>query len=457
MRTDPADPIGHRPASPDTPVGAYRFDRQTGQLTCRSGALVPLGRRAKALLAVLAEHAGQDVSAARLLDTVWPGQIVDPANVAVQISGLRTAIGDSDGSVILTVHGRGYRLAAPAPAHGPGIGNIPQVRGSLSGRELELANAMRLLQRDRLLVITGLSGTGKTRLACATARDLSGQFPDGQWLVALSGAAVDDADGLAARINAVLGVQGGGAPAAALLDRVAGHRCLLLLDGAELLGDAALNLARRIVESCPQAGVLVTSHHAHPRLKSYCVRLSPLALPGKGAAAEAASAGLFLEVAGAAGLDVPADGPSRAAVDSICRRMGGVPLGIGIAARAASLLGLRAAAEASRDPLHALCGVRRSGPTRHRSVGAAMGWAFGLLTDAERRALAALSGLPGSFAGADAVQALAQAGAQRPQHWLGRLHEKSMLDHGGDGYALNPLVRAFAQRPSAEAWERCGS
>lgn len=413
-------------------VGAYRFDRDQGRLTSRGGTAVPLGRRALALLTALAEKAGQEVTAAQLLDRVWPGQIVDPANVAVQISGLRAAIGDTDGSVILTVHGRGYRLAVPVPAM---TGNIPHSLLPLSGRDVELANAVKRLHRDRLLVITGLSGTGKSRLACAAAQALAGNFPDGQWLVPLTGLMIADADALVGHIMAAAGLEGG-------LAALSGRHCLLLLDGAELLSGPALDLIRRLVEENAGLGILVTSHIGHRRLRPWCVRLSPLALPVDTTDSPATS--LFLAAANAAGLEITPDADTVPAITSICRHLGGVPLGVEIGARAASLLGLRATAEASRDPMRALPGMRRQGPARHRSLGAAMGWALGLLTDAERRALKALSDLPGGFTAEEASCALATAPTEAPENGLARLYDKSMLDRVGDGFVLNPLVRAGA-------------
>jgi predicted ATPase/DNA-binding winged helix-turn-helix (wHTH) protein len=431
--------------APEIPIGAYRFHPANGRLTCRSGVPVPLGRRATSLLSILAENIGCDVSPAQLLDRVWPGQIVDPANVAVQISGLRAAIGDSSGSIILTVHGRGYRLAMPAAGATRPVGNIPHMLGALTGREVELGNVLKLVRRDRLLLISGLSGTGKTRLACAAARLLADDFPDGQWLVPLSGLAIADAEVLASRIGMALALGGSPSPVPALLERIGHRACLLLLDGAELLGEGALGFVRRLLETCPQAGVLITSHVAHRRLRPFCVRLSPLGISGADATQPHAAATLFMEAASAAGLDFQHDGNVADTIASICRHLGGVPLGVEIAARASGLLGLTATEQASRDPMHALPGMRRPGPARHQSVGAAMGWAFNLLSGAERRALRVLSGLHEEFNQDEADQALGSDSTTRLAGGLSLLQEKSMLERAGDGFSLNPLVRAFAQ------------
>jgi non-specific serine/threonine protein kinase len=43
-----------------------------------------------------------------------------------------------------------------------------------------------LLQTHRLVVLSGVSGTGKTRLALETASSLLGEFEHGIWLVELA-------------------------------------------------------------------------------------------------------------------------------------------------------------------------------------------------------------------------------------------------------------------------------
>lgn len=440
MRPDPGN-FGQDRLTAELAVGAYRFHRETRRLTSRGGTLVPLGRRATALLSILADHAGQDVSAAQLLDRVWPGQIVDPANVAVQISGLRAAIGDSEGRVILTVHGRGYRLAtANLPIRGATAGNMPLPLAPLSGREVELANTVRRLRRDRLLVITGLSGIGKTRLAMAAAHSMTEDFPDGRWLISMNGHPFPDAATLATHILNILGGAVGGDPAATLRAQLRDSRALLLLDSAEGLEDCAQALVQRLVDECPGLCLLITSHIAHSRLRSACVRLSPLAVPADSGATAAPAMELFLTAANAAGLHIDAN--AQPSIARICCRLGGVPLGVEIAARAASLLGLSATADASRDPMRAFPVVRRPGPARHRSVGASIAWAMGMLTETEQMALRILSTLPGEFSRAEAESVLSRAGTDQPRRWLARLDSKSMLEHGGDGLSLNPLVRA---------------
>jgi predicted ATPase len=64
--------------------------------------------------------------------------------------------------------------------------NLPTTRTSFVGREREMLEIERRLATTRLLTLTGVGGSGKTRLAVEVARDLAGSYPDGAWLVELA-------------------------------------------------------------------------------------------------------------------------------------------------------------------------------------------------------------------------------------------------------------------------------
>jgi DNA-binding winged helix-turn-helix (wHTH) protein len=75
------------------------------------GVLVELGTRAFDLLLALAEADGSLVTKGELITRVWPGVVVSEENLKVQISALRTALGE-DRDFIRTEFGRGYRFTA---------------------------------------------------------------------------------------------------------------------------------------------------------------------------------------------------------------------------------------------------------------------------------------------------------------------------------------------------------
>ena len=93
--------------------GSFLLDCSRGTLT-RDGAPVPLGQRALAVLAALAETPGRTVTKEALLARAWPDTIVEEGNLTVQVAALRKALG-GDQDWILTVPRIGYRFALAAP------------------------------------------------------------------------------------------------------------------------------------------------------------------------------------------------------------------------------------------------------------------------------------------------------------------------------------------------------
>ncbi|HEX6125119.1 MAG TPA: winged helix-turn-helix domain-containing protein, partial [Pyrinomonadaceae bacterium] len=86
----------------------------------RDGKPVALYAKAFDLLVFLIEHNGEVVPKGEILDTVWADQFVEEANLSVQISALRKALGESKNQTrfLVTVPGVGYKFVADL--HSPG-------------------------------------------------------------------------------------------------------------------------------------------------------------------------------------------------------------------------------------------------------------------------------------------------------------------------------------------------
>src|SRR5690348_3577178 len=82
---------------------------------------VRLGGRAFDILAALVERAGEVVAKEALIARVWPQTSVEEANLKIQVSALRRALGDGQGGnrYIVTVPGRGYNFVAPVRLEKP--------------------------------------------------------------------------------------------------------------------------------------------------------------------------------------------------------------------------------------------------------------------------------------------------------------------------------------------------
>jgi adenylate cyclase len=108
----------------DMPVASETFAFEGWRFDVRAGSLlrqdpsgnwgpVPIGTRARDILALLLEQPGALVSKEAIMDAVWPNVVVEPNNLTVQIAALRRVLdgGRVGDSCIQTVAGRGYRFA----------------------------------------------------------------------------------------------------------------------------------------------------------------------------------------------------------------------------------------------------------------------------------------------------------------------------------------------------------
>jgi len=90
----------------------YRFGqfelRPSERRLLMAGRDARLGSRAFDVLVTLIERRAGVVTKDELLDSVWPGLVVEEANVQVQVSALRKVIG---ARAVATIHRRGYRFA----------------------------------------------------------------------------------------------------------------------------------------------------------------------------------------------------------------------------------------------------------------------------------------------------------------------------------------------------------
>jgi len=99
---------------PELVFGTFRFLPQQ-RLLYRANKLVRIGSRAREILVVLLERAGEIVTRNELIAHVWPHTIVEDGTLRVHIAGLRKALHDGREGLrfIESVTGTGYRFVAP--------------------------------------------------------------------------------------------------------------------------------------------------------------------------------------------------------------------------------------------------------------------------------------------------------------------------------------------------------
>jgi len=101
--------------SPILEFGPFRLDADAGILF-HGAEPTSLGRRAVALLVLLAQRSGAPMSKEVLIEAAWPGLVIEDSNLTVQIAAVRRVLDDLAGGAdwIETLPRRGYRYVGPA-------------------------------------------------------------------------------------------------------------------------------------------------------------------------------------------------------------------------------------------------------------------------------------------------------------------------------------------------------
>ncbi|WP_280151935.1 winged helix-turn-helix domain-containing protein [Piscinibacter sp. XHJ-5] len=426
-----------------------------------------LGARALDLLIALAAQPDHLLTKNELLDRVWPGLVVEEANLQVQIANLRKLLG---ADVIATVPGRGYRFAArvdgaaaalPEPCSPTNLGVEHE---PLYGRDDDLALVCELARAHRLVTVVGAGGIGKTRLAQAAARRLSDDHLEGVWLVEL--AALADPTLLPSAVAQALGLglRGQRAPLEELVAQLQARRLLLLLDNCEHLLEGVSLLAQALLTRTPQVHLLVTSQEPLHVPGEQQYRLGPLGVPAEGEPLDAAGAlafggvRLFVERVRALDPRFMLESQQAAAVADICRQLDGLALAIELAAARVPALGVQGVRERLEARLRMLTAGSRFALRRHQTLRAALDWSHQLLDDDERAVFRRL----GLFSGGCTFEAVQRVAAdERLDEWavldcLSALVDKSLVVADGADpprYRLLESARAFALEKLAAAGE----
>lgn len=278
---------------------------------------------------------------------------------------------------------------------------LPKSPTTFIGRGGQVAEIGKLLERTRLLTLTGPAGCGKTRLALEAATELSTQFEDGVYWCDLS--SLSDPSYLSQTLTVLLGSSEQPALSAleSVVESIRARRVLLVLDNCEHLLDACAVLATLIVRRCPNCAVIATSLQPLGLAEELAWQVPPLELPEPGAPAGALadcdSIRLFAARAAEAYPPFTVDEQNAPIIASICRRLDGLPLAIELAASRVKLLTVDQIEQRLDQAVSLLARGKRDSATRHQALRATLDWAFQFLTDAEQALLLRISVFSGPF------------------------------------------------------------
>ncbi len=431
---------------------------------------VRLGGRAFDILSALVERAGEVVSKEELIARAWPATYVEEANLKIQVSALRRALGDGQGDnrYVATVVGRGYNFvapirkeepsrASPSPIIAPAaLHNLPFATTRMIGREEIVTTLVTQLSHQRLVTVVGPGGIGKTTVGLGVAERMIGAYEHGVWLVDL--APLRDPGLVPSTVATVLGLQiRTGDPLPDLVAALRDNRTLLMLDNCEHVIDAAAALAAAVLSGTSGVNILATSREPLGVPGERVHRLGPLNSPEPSPGLTATEAAafpavqLFVERATAIVEDFALTDANAPLVVVICRRLDGLPLAIEFAAPRVEALGVEGLAARLDDSLRRLLGAqRRAAMPRHRTMRAVVDWSYGLLSPDEQRFFRALGIFAGGF-NVEAAAAVAIDAATTGADAINRLADlvaKSLVVADASGtkprFRLLDTTRAYA-------------
>jgi len=356
-----------------------------------------------------ADYVGLDVHrAARIADAGHGGQTVLsestavlverdlPASLALRDLGKHRLKDLSEPETIFELVGRGREEAFPHLRTLDAIpNNLPMQLTSFVGREQELAEALRLLDRTRILTLTGPGGTGKTRLSLQVAAEVGDQFPDGVFFVDL--APVSDVEVVPSQILSSLGLQASASdqsPAVSLLDHLRAKSLLLVLDNFEQVL-AAAPLVADLVRASSDSKFLVTSRAPLQITGEQEMPIPPLPMADPDRIGDldellhVGAISLFAERAVAVRPDFEVTMENAQSVAELVRRLDGLPLAIELVA--SRLRHLPVSTILERLDARMLSSGSVDLPERQRTIHGAIAWSYDLLDEPTRRLFARLS------------------------------------------------------------------
>lgn len=314
------------------------------------------------------------------------------------------------------------------------------------GRARELAHLRQLLSATRALTLCGAGGIGKTRLALRLTAETAADLVDRAWFVDLSD--LRQPDLIAPRVAFVTGVvEDPDRPLlSTLVEAIRPRPTLVVLDNCEHLIDACARFCQRMLASCPDLRLIVTSREPLRIAAETVWQVPPLAVPPAGDLSPADmmrwdAVRLFADRAAVSAPGFALTDSNHEAVAAICRVLDGLPLAIElVAARAGELSPgqmLTLLIEKARLPRPGEPGLdlshrdpdraQRRRPLRHQTLRAAIDWSHDLLSPQQKTLLRRLS----VFAGwrlemAEQVCADIPASPQLPA--APSLHGQAVLD-----------------------------
>jgi predicted ATPase/class 3 adenylate cyclase len=311
---------------------------------------------------------------------------------------------------------------------------LPDFPTPFLGRATEKDRLIDLLQDDanRLLLVLGAGGMGKTRLCAQVAGEVANGFADGVRFIDLEMAGQRDElfTNLARQLDLVQ--HSGKSEEQCALDFLSGKQMLLLVDNAAQIEELTSALDA-ILTAAPAVKLLLPSRERLQMNRSVVFELEPLLISAKAdddleALLACESVDFFAAQARRHKSDFEINQENASAVAQLCCLLEGIPLALELAAAWTADLSPAEIQEEMEQHLDVLSVESTDIPERHRAIHSSIDWSFFRLTPDEQRSLILLSVFSGGFT-REAAAAICQMKRLEATVLLRRFGAKSLLTH----------------------------
>lgn len=334
--------------------------------------------------------------------------------------------------------------------------NLPKQVTNFIGREKEAACLMGLIEKGRMVTLTGSGGTGKSRLSIHVAANMIEKFPDGAWFVEL--ASLDEPRFVALTVCDALGLkeQVGKSALQALIEHLQEKKLLLILDNCEHLVDECARFASELLQACSEITLLATSRERLGIIGEQTYRVPSLSLPESKADQNASnlaqyeSVRLFIDRARLHDNEFEVSNSNAPALASICNRLDGIPMAIELAAARVRSLTLDDINDKLDQRFRLLTGGSRSALPRQQTLRSLIDWSYDLLAYVEQDLLCRLAVFSGGWTLVSAEDVCSGNGIESFEmlDLLTSLYDKSLItleiSDGRTRYGMLETVRQYA-------------
>ncbi len=349
----------------------------------------------------------------------------------------------------------------PKPTTLRTVGSVPVALTDLLGRDDDVTRALHLLDRCRLVSLTGCGGVGKTRLAVEVAHRVRDQFDDGVWWIELATLSDPSAIVHAIAVHVDTGPVSNLDPLTAVVSAYSDRKSLLVLDNCEHVIVECGRVVRALLERCPHLSVLTTSRVPLGVSGEHLVIVEPLPVGGADDAASSAAVQLFVDRAQSSLATFQLDAANTTTVVELCRRLDGLPLAIELAASRVRSMSPARILGRMDDRFRVLDNSHSVDDDRHHSMLRTLQWSYELLSPELQALFDDLSVFAGAFNTDAAEQICASASVRAPDiaDHLAQLVDHSMLsvtDISGDDarFKLAESFRAFGREHLGDSERR---